>query len=195
MNLLAAVWQWTWMGVVRAVAIVLGLVVVAIAVPFRVSGLSASDARPIVNLPRWAFPWGNDYDGLKGDGRGWWAAYCDEEVFWGLIPLLRKLGLPIPLLLAGDYLAMWWWAAVRNPTNNLRLLPVFSATIVGSLISYKGDPVVEDKPGQGGWQWVHEWSATRAFVVRLGFKVKPSHQGTDEPPKGVTFKINPLKSI
>ncbi|MNH33632.1 hypothetical protein D3C79_941680 [compost metagenome] len=83
--------------------------------------------------------------------------------------------------------------------------------MIGSLITYKGQYVVEDKPGMGGWQFVktvdqegkvfygfylvHEWSLTRAFVIRFGYKVKPSHAGTIEPAKGFTTKVNLFKAI
>lgn len=190
--IIPALLQWTWLCAVRVLAIIAGFVVVAVAIPFRVGGSSKSDGRPIINLPRWAWLWGNDYDGLLGDGRGWWAANT-------------PFGVP-----ATSFLAMYWWAAIRNPANNMRLLEAFSAPIVGSLITFKGKSVVEDKPGMGGWQlvtvensgkrWygfylVHEWSSTRAFVIRLGFKVKPQHQGADEPRKGLTFKCSPMKAI
>ena len=81
---------------------------------------------------------------------------------------------------------------------------------VPGVIGYRGQYTVEDKPGMGGWQFVwaeqegarwygfylvHEWSITRALVVRLGFKVKPSHAGRDEPAKGMTFKVSPWKAI
>lgn len=169
-----------------------GLVVVALAIPFRVPAVSLSDGRRIVNLPRWAWLWGNDFDGLLGDKRGWWSENT-------------PLGWP-----TDSFLAMYWWAAIRNPANNMRLLDAFSAPIVGAVIDYRGSYVVEDKPWQDGWQlvwseqngkrWfgfylVHCWNEERAFVIRLGFKIKPSHSGQDEPRKGLTFKVNPYKSI
>lgn len=184
--------QWAWLVAARLLAIVAGLVVVAVALPFRVPGVSVSDGRAIVNLPRWAWLWGNDFDGMLGDKRGWWA---DNTPF----------GWPVD-----SFAAMYWWAAIRNPANNMRLLSWFSAPIVGSVIGYRGQYTVEDKPGMGGWQFVwaeqegarwygfylvHEWSITRALVVRAGFKIKPSHAGKDEPAKGMTFKASLWKSI
>ena len=189
--LLAAA-QWTTLIILRVALILLGLPIVALAIPFRRASVSASDGREIVNLPRWAWLWGNDFDGLLGDKRGWWA---DNTPF----------GVAVD-----SFLAMWWWAAVRNPVNNLRLVPGISCPVTDCLIEYRGDYTVEDKPGQGGFQfviahrrsstwyglyWVHEWSATRAFVVRLGYKIKPSHALSGEPPKGMTFKVNPWKAI
>ena len=66
-NYAAAAVTWLLLLVARVVMIVLGLAVVAVAIPFAVPGVSVSDGRPIVNLPRWAWPWGNDFDGLDGD--------------------------------------------------------------------------------------------------------------------------------
>ncbi|RTY61337.1 DUF7338 family protein, partial [Pseudomonas veronii] len=52
----------------------------------------------------------------------------------------------------------------------------------------------------GGKHWygfylVHQWSDTRAFVIRLGFKVQPDDAGTDGEPLGMTTKINLYKEI
>ena len=184
--------QWAWLIVARAAGIITGLVVVAVAIPFRVSGLSGSDGRPILNMPRWAWLWGNDFDGLLGDKRGWWEANTPRG--WAV----------------DSFAAMYWWAAIRNPANNMRFLDAFSAPIIGSQIKYSGSYTVEDKPGLDGWQfvWAEQggkrwfgfyfvrcWNDQRAFVIRLGFKIKPEHQGQDEPRKGLTFKINPYKEI
>lgn len=190
--ILHALAQWSWLILARLAGIVTGLVMVALAIPFRVPTVSLSDGRQIVNLPRWAWLWGNDFDGLLGDKRGWWAENT-------------PFGAP-----ADSFLAMYWWAAIRNPANNMRFLDAFSAPVIGSKISYYGRYTVEDKPGMGGWQFVtaeqgarrwygfylvHEWGKSRAFAVRLGFKIKPSHAGTYEPAKGLTFKVNPFKAI
>lgn len=192
MDYMKASLQFLFLFLSNIVLVLLGFVMVAIAIPFRVSGFSESDGREIVNLPKWAWLWGNDYDGLLGDGRGWWA-------------LNTPLGLPVD-----HYISMYTWAALRNPANNKRLLSWYQTPVVGSEISYKGDFTVEDKPGLGGWQFVktvhnntssygfymvYEWSMTRAFVVRFGYKVKPSHAGTNEPAKGFTTKVNLWKAI
>ena len=184
--------QWGFLLVSNLLLDVLGLFVVAATIPFRVSGVSGSDGRPIVNLPRWVWLFGNDYDGLLGDKRGWWAANT-------------PFGWPVD-----SFLAMWWWAAVRNPVNNMRFVKLWQAPVKGSTITYKGDYFVRDKPGSAGWQFVktenggkcwygfylvHQWSETRAFVIRMGFKVQPDDAGTDGEPKGMTTKINPYKAI
>jgi hypothetical protein len=205
--------EWLLLLVLRMVPIVLGLPVVALAVFWPVAGASVSDGRPILNLPRWAWLWGNDFDGIDGDKRSWWAENCDAQVLFGLLPVLRRLGLPIEPLAFTSWLARWWWAAVRNPANNMRLLRAFSCPVSECEIECLGQPLVEDSPGKGGFQfvtakrpdgwarwyglyWVWQLKADRAFVVRLGFKIRPDHAfKADEPAKGMTFKINPWTSI
>lgn len=184
--------QWSWLFLADVVTLLLGLPLVAIAVFFPTPGFSVSDGRPIINAPKWLWLWGNDFDGYDGDRRGWWA----ENTPFGW-PVTSKR-------------ARWWWGAIRNPTNNMRMLDQFSCPVAKCSITYSGQRVVEDKPGIGGWQfvtatdgkkswsgfyYVKEFSGTRAFVIRLGFKIKPDHEGSDELPKGFTFKINPWKSI
>lgn len=52
-----------------------------------------------------------------------------------------------------------------------------------------------------GFYGVWQWSASRALVIQLGFKPEPSDWGADystDPQaqwKGLTFEINPWKSI
>lgn len=184
--------QWLWLAAVKIITFLIGLPVVAVAVFFPVAGVSVSDGRPIVNLPKWAWLFGNDFDGLDGDGRGWWAANT-------------PFGWPVR-----SHRSRWWWAAIRNPANNLRRIAYFSCPVSKCAIKFNGSAEVEDKPGKGGWQlvtayaggleWygfylVKELTSTRAFVVRAGFKIKPSHAGSDEPDKGYTFKLNPWKAI
>ena len=191
-SVMYAILQWSFLLLSNIVLDLIGLVVVSVAIPFRVTSNSVSDGRVIVNLPKWAWLFGNDYDGLLGDKRGWWA---DNTPF----------GVKVD-----SFLAMWVWAAVRNPVNNMRLTTLYSAPVQGSIITYKGNYVVEDKPGMGGWQFVtttngnkkwygfylvHEWSTKKAFVIRIGFKVKPEHNGTNESPKGMTTKISLWKEL
>jgi len=183
--------QWVFLFVCNVV-LLLGLVVVAVAIPFRVSGVSVSDGRSIVNLPRWVWLWGNDFDGLLGDKHGTWAAST-------------PFGLP-----ADSFIAMYTWAALRNPINNMRGLSLFACPVADCTISGYGQGYVRDKPGLGGWQfviakrglrrwygfyWVHQWSETRALIVRLGYKIAVSDAGQVEPPIGMTTKINLYKDI
>lgn len=192
MPILFALGQWITLLTIRLVLIVLGWLIVAAAIPFRKLARSASDGRPILTLPSWAWLWSNDLDGLTGDKRLWWHANA-------------PFGLG-----AHHWFSMWVWAAWRNPANNMRLVPGISCPVSECSITYAGQRVVEDKPNQSGWQFVtaarrssrwygfyfvHCWSDTRAFVVRIGFKIKPDHAGGNEPSKGMTFKVNPWKAI
>lgn len=191
-DVVKALLQWVFLLFFRIIGIVIGLVVVAIAIQFRVEGVSGSDGRRIVNLPKWAWMWGNDFDGLLGDKRGWW----DNNTPFGVKP--------------DSFLAMYWWAAIRNPANNMRFMDMFSAPVVGSKITYTGDYVVEDEVGGGGWQFVRaeqdgkkwygcyyvkEWRGGKGTVVRFGFKLKPSHANTVEPRKGLTYRFFPWKTL
>lgn len=204
--------QWFALLVVRVVLILVGIPLVAVAIPFAVREQSVSDGRAILNLPRAVWLFGNDYDGLLGDKRLWWRDNCDALVLFGLRPLLRRLGVALDPLPVDSWLACFWWAAIRNPVNNLRLVPGFNCPVSECVIRFLGAAVVEDKPGYSGWQFVaarhaggrsrwygfylvHQWNTSRAFVVRLGYKIKPEHEGTDEPGKGMTFKLNPAKAI
>lgn len=205
-----AVAHWSLLWLVKLLATLLGLLVVPVALHYRVPARSLSDGRIIWTLPRWAFVWGNAFDGMDGDKRFEWEEHCDRKVLLGVRPLLRRLGLPLRELRATDWLARFWWLAIRNPANNLRLTRFGQAPIKGSRIRHWGHYVVEDKPGMGGWQFVVVenygqrwsgfylvwcWCATRALVIRLGFKVKPCHACTFEPPKGMTIRFNPIKAI
>lgn len=192
-----AIWQWSWLLAFDIFFNVLGLFMVAIGIPFARWDVSVSDGRAILNLPRWLHIWGNDFDGLLGDKRGWWAANTPFHVD------------------VNSFLAKWWWAAIRNPSNNMRRYSMFSAPIRGSKFAYVGDYEVEDDVEGGGMQfvkatskagknyygfyWVKEWhnsgDVKRCLMIRIGFKVFPRHAGTDEEPKGLTYRLNPWKKL
>lgn len=193
MDLIKAPLQWIFLFLSNVVFILAGFIMVAIAIPFRVDGVSVSDGRWITNLPRWAWVWGNDFDGLLGDKRMWYAANTP----WGLPTT--------------SFISMYNWAALRNPADNMRRMSLYSAPVTDSVYTYKGQYDVGDKPGMGGWQFVkavstkgksyygfylvHEWNDKAAFVIRLGYKLSPDQAGTVDQPKGFTTKINLYKSI
>jgi hypothetical protein len=193
MDYIKAIFQFLFLLISDITLDLIGLFMVAIAIPFRVDGVSVGDGRKIVNLPKWAWLWGNDFDGLLGDKLGEWV---DEVPFgWNI----------------NSYAAMYWWAAIRNPANNTRMLSLYSAPITGSTFTYKGDYTVNDKDGQGGWQFVKlvslagkayygfylvkQWTTTHASVIRFGFKISPDQAGTVDLPKGETSRINPWKEL
>lgn len=193
LDYIKALFQFIWQFVANVLFVLTGLLMVAIAIPFRVKGISVSDGRPIVNLPRWAFPWGNDFDGLEGDKRLWWAQNTPFK-------------LPVD-----HFISMYVWAAIRNPANNMRMMDLFQAPVVGSTIVWIGDAVVEDDAGETGCQFVKTTNSgrnyygfylvkpykngTHAFVVRLGFKVQPDHIGSQSLPKGIVTKISFWKEL
>ena len=189
-----AVAQFTFMSIIRIVLVTTGLIVVPLAIPFKVESFSVSDGRAIYNLPKWAYIWGNDFDGLLGDKKFWWAANT-------------PFNLPVT-----HFISMFMWAAIRNPANNLRMIPWAQAPVTGSVITYKGDYTVEDDFGCSGWQFVkatnkgkswygfylvHEYKSkpTHALVIRIGFKIKPSHQGEVDLPKGFVAKVSFFKKL
>jgi hypothetical protein len=184
-----ALMQWIPMFILDTLLLITGLFVVAIAIPFRVKDKSVTTGEDIVNLPKWAWLWGNDVEGLLGTSLKTWK---DQTPF--------KLPVDHPV-------SMWAWAAVRNPSNNARLIPYFSCPVAKCKFQYYGQEEVVDSLGFDGWQFVigddgkrkyygfylvRPWSATRSLVIRLGFKIKPFHKGI---PKGVTFKVNLFKNV
>jgi hypothetical protein len=209
MDYVKAVLQWTFLLIANLVTDLVGLVVVLVALPFRVDGVSLSDGRAIKNLPKWAWLFGNDYDGVLGDKRLWWDANADASVWLGLRPLIRKVYKNLEVIDSSSFQAMYWWTAVRNPVNNMRLVKGFQCPLVGSVITYKGQAHVRDDSESAGWQfvttdnygkkyygfyWVYLWNTTHCLVVRLGFKTEPSDAGSTEP-QGMTTKINPYKAV
>lgn len=206
--------QWAFILAWNIVSTIVGIPVVAIIVwcGLTIGADSKSDGRRIITAPRWLWIFGNDYDGYLGDKREWWNDNADAQVFFGLFPFLRKYFPSIPVLKSGNRVSQWWWGAIRNPVNNDRFTPLLQAVVDGSVITYTGDYHVRDHAGEEGRQfvravskrpwirwygfyWVHQWSDTHAWVVRLGFKINPAQNGLNDPPEGATFKITPYKAI
>ena len=198
--------QWALFLPLRVVLILLGWLVVPLALPFLtlegppVAFTQAPGFWSLRRLPAWAWLWSNDRDGALGDKRGWW-----------------HLNTPFGLG-AYHWFSQLWWLAIRNPANNMRFCPWFSCPLAECDYRYWGDESVKDRPGQGGrrlllathkttgrryygFYGVWQWSATRALVVQLGFKPEPSDWAEDysaDPSaqwKGLTFEVNPWKSI
>lgn len=206
LHILRAAWQWAVFLPLRVSLILLGWLVVPLALPFLtvqgppVAFTQAPGFWSLARLPAWAWLWSNDRDGALGDKRGWW--HLNAPFGLGAYHWFSKL----------------WWLAVRNPANNMRFSPWFSCPLTECDFRYWGDESVEDRPGQGGrrlllathkttgrryygFYGVWQWSATRALVIQLGFKPEPSDWADDysaDPSaqwKGLTFEVNPWKSI
>lgn len=205
-HILRAALQWALFLPLRVALILLGFLVVLFALPFltfegpSIPFTQAPGNWRLARLPGWSWLWSNDRDGALGDERGWWH-------------LNAPLGLG-----AYHWFSQFWWLAIRNPANNMRFTPWFSCPLTECDYRYWGDESVEDRPGQGGqrlmlathkttgrryygFYGVWQWSATRALVIQLGFKPEPSDWADDystDPSaqwKGLTFEINPWKSI
>ncbi len=170
----------------------------------------------------WCWVFGNDYDGINGDSGGDWKKGCDSIVLCGLLPLLRKRFPSIPVVKWKDALANYWWLAFRNPANNLRLVKGFYCEVKDCVLKYYGAVRIEDKyRGFTGWQlviavnqktnvpyfgfyslfWWDElplikkipFFKDRHCRIRLGYKIKPEHEGADDTPKGLAFSILPFR--
>jgi len=206
LHVLRAALQWALFLPLRVFLILLGFLVVPAALPFLsiegppIAFTQAPGFWSLRRLPFWAWLWSNDRDGALGDKRGWW-----------------HLNAPFGLG-AYHWFSQLWWLAIRNPANNMRFHPWFSCPLTECDFRYWGDKSVEDRPGQGGrrlllathkvtgrryygFYGVWQWSATRALVIQLGFKPEPSDWDEDyssDPTaqwKGLTFEVNPWKSI
>ena len=152
--------------------------------------------------PKWLFPFGNERDGFLGDKRGWWANERKgyEESFF----------------------SQYLWSAIRNPSNNMRFMPLSSVNVKRADITLiAGQEYVRDKVGSEGWQFVRavdkgipyygfyfvkplKSDPTKAIVIRVGFKPEPRHtaeyaNAAEEPfasyYKGMTFRLSFNKDI
>ena len=206
LHILRAALQWALFLPLRVTLILLGFLMVPLALPFltfegpSIPFTQAPGDWRLARLPAWAWLWSNDRDGALGDERGWW-----------------HLNAPFGLG-AYHWFSQFWWLAIRNPANNMRFNPWFSCSLTECDYRYWGDKSVKDRPGEGGqrlllathkttgrryygFYGVWQWSATRALVIQLGFKPEPSDWADDystDPSaqwKGLTFEINPWKSI
>lgn len=177
--------------IINIVTLVLGFIAVPIGLLFLQDGKSVSDGRPIKNLPKWLWLWGNDADGSDGDNRLWWDKNADEQVLFGLFPFLRKKGINVPTLNSKNYLSRLWWMAIRNPANNLRFVPYISCPVKECNVTFFGQYEVKDKLGKEGWQlviakhkkkdmiwmglyWVIKYpNSNLGLRMRFGYKVQP----------------------
>lgn len=91
----------------------------------------------LITVPKtaWYWLWSNDRDGLAGDKRGWWATEkCkgNPYTFW----------------------AMYQWAALRNPVNNLRFTSLCGCkTWLCDFSTYGSNITAGDDKDGAGWQF------------------------------------------
>ena len=171
--LLASLVMWPAMLVLSAVLWISGLPVCAWLAYRWNWRLTTSYLHPdrtiAVWRPRWAWVWSNDEDGVTGHP-GWqdlWAGH--------------------------DRLGAFVWSALRNPSNNLRFVPLLSLVIDPVRVHFVGNhenPPMRISPGNyppvGHVRWSFTWqfpyagfvyrrqlTATHHFQIRLGWKLLP----------------------
>lgn len=155
----------------------LGVVVVPVALLFRTErpvsdpARQAYPSRKEVHLPRWAWIWDNDAEGMM--------SWMDEwpEMCWNGKPY--------------SFLSMFQWAAIRNPANNMRFIRGIAVYLPDVKKSkWWGTYNVNDKDykseSQGkGWQFTYakgkyfpyygfNWVGDK-FYASWGHKIEPRH--------------------
>lgn len=175
------------LALIKIAASLLGLVVVAVALPFAkedtppqlpntVSRTTSPDWH-YVRLPLWAnWIWGNDKYGAEGN----W--FWEGKTFWG----------------------RYVWLALRNPANNLQRYSWFRFDTEPGKVKYHGSLTVNDVAGLAGqqlvWQdwragfyWIHPWSSSRCLRVRLGYKIDPVSNNPTSA--SLSILINPFANF
>jgi len=172
-----AIITWIIMLVLRLVMVLSGVIMTAIAIPFRKEYPSDRAHSwvdwKLIDLPRWAYLWGNRHDGCLGDIRGQYAHNQSPE--W-----MRKY----PSILA------YYWLAFRNPANNFsRFTPILACDMSKAIcVTLRGQDLVKDKTGLEGYQFVRAQDPKgipyyglyfvskfrifgKALRIRIGYKV------------------------
>lgn len=174
----------------RAVAVILGLLVVPIAYLFRKQLTDRTEA-----FPKWAWLWDNEQDGIYGPP--WFGRYT------GLNKGFRRC---------------YWWTAIRNPANNMRFIDLFNVTHQDNIThkiygNYETpDPKVARQMGGKVWHltlvrqkgvwyfsfWlIKAFKNKRHFRIRLGWKCTP--EWINRPREGIyihsgmTFQLLPWR--
>jgi len=153
---------------IKALASVLGLFVVAIALPFVKEDIppklpktitrTVSSGWTYIRLPKWAdWCWGNDKYGAEGN----W--FWNGKSFW----------------------KRYQWLALRNPANNLQRYNLFRFDTDPKEVKFLGDKLLDDVRGLSGFQIVwQDWKAGLYYIlpyknkdkclrIRLGYKINP----------------------
>lgn len=202
-HVFVAVLMWLALALLRVPVILLGLLVVPAALPFRRELASNREGLywpgwKLVRLPWWAWPWDNLRDGCMGDVRGdyWFREYH------GFLDWLPNKWVP--------FAKMAWWLAIRNPANNFSRFMRPNAVDVRTLkISLLAGHWGVDKTMHTSWQFVMGQGAAFRYYgfyclipfrgghinIRVGHKIEPKHYLQDfsgDPQKaikGFTFRL------
>lgn len=171
--------------ILRMLVVFLGVFIVAIALPFaKAEGQRNEKGWQMVKLPRWAWLWSNDHDGVEGEKE------CRYQIRDGY---------------GFGFWARYNWTALRNPANN------FSRYIIGfhfkevKEIEWIGNrPDADDD--RLGWTynralvmdgedayWIPGWTYTnKKHCWSFGWKIRhtrPEHKAQI----GFTTTIGPYK--
>ena len=95
--------------ILRGLAVFAGFFVVPIALLFRKedptkAATGGGHHMPFISLPKWAWLWDNDEEGVASHFVPWWEQHDGN---------------------ANTYWVMLKWSAFRNPANNMRFLKMF----------------------------------------------------------------------
>jgi hypothetical protein len=145
-----------------------GVLVILVLAVFRVYRVrrSAQFGRDVMQFPGWAWLWNNQEDGVDGLRGGdpaqkWWA---DRTAGWS--PARR----------------IFTWAALRNPVDSLRFVPVINPRIDPAQARFVG---MDHEPAKGESGWYFAWQGVYScfrwefffdghfYRVWLGWKLKP----------------------
>lgn len=185
---------------------ILGLLVVALALPFKKEDVSTEKPFTqypqhgswlLCRLPAWAKPWDNPRDGMYGDKRGWWANERDGDF--------------------KSFLSCWLWAAVRNPANYYSRVMSAIDTTGATLRKLAGtsDKANED---ENGWHFIccekdgkvlgclfqaaikYPFSSKYGFYCRFGYKIEldePMTEANDyyDRMRSSVWKFSPWKDL
>ena len=187
--------EWALLVLIRLILFTMGLFIVPIALPFRITHagtrqhftqFNKTKFWELVTLPNWAWLWSNDRDGALGDKRGWWDNECGD---------------------ARKFSCMFKWLAIRNPVHNTTFTWL-SCDVSKVFVSVLGGSLAKDyKDIQDGWQLLkasgHHFNYYHLYIVkpslglyvRIGHKIKLKHnvenfsQDPDKRWKKFTFRI------
>lgn len=156
-------------AIARLVLSIIGLVVVAVAIPFSVkTGTINAFGWQMERLPSWAWPWSNDYDGIQGQKNG--KNYTDHPM--------------------DSFRGKYHWTAIRNSLNNfLRYVVGFDYRAVTYIEHWGSEQDIRD--GVRGWCYyrahvigrpfaMHGIALNYGWVIWIGWKITSSRHA-DRP--------------
>ncbi len=165
LRILLSILVWFVRIVVFAIPAVVGFIVIPLLIctgRYRMRPSKHFD-RSVLQFPWWAWPLSNQEDGVDGlrggdPAQAWWAE--------------KTQGWP-------DAKRIFVWAAIRNPVDNLRFVPLLNPRLVPAKVRFVG---MDHEPakGEGGWYFAYQgiYSCIRfettTWRLWVGTKIKPT---------------------